>query len=287
MILELEVYAHTICQAIVSLVSVMGVAFYVNQLPNVGWENIWVQSVEAIVYAVSTFGFGSIVVEPNIHCQWVRYVGWLLTCPILLCQLSGLPKHKSFQGQSVRHTVILLLADQTMILSGVTAVFTSSPWKWVFFSVGVVSGFVCVYILFHTLRAAAQVYPHEVKYALLKMTAVYFAAWISFPIFFILGEEGLGLISLHTSLLLHTFADLVAKNLFGYMSYCFHWKCLPAYLHDEDDLGPIGESVTTFSQPVKQVTPPTSAATTPRRASRPYIQTVLPPMDPREQEQFC
>ena len=31
---------------------------------------------------------------------WVRYVSWLMTCPVLLCQISGLPEHGNFEGQA-------------------------------------------------------------------------------------------------------------------------------------------------------------------------------------------
>lgn len=48
---------------------------------------------------------------------------------------------------------------------------------------------------------------------------VFFGSWLLFPILFLMGPEGFGHLSPWGSIIAHTFADLLSKNLWGLLAH--------------------------------------------------------------------
>lgn len=48
---------------------------------------------------------------------------------------------------------------------------------------------------------------------------VFFGSWLLFPILFLMGPEGFGHLSVYGSIIAHTFADLLSKNLWGLLAH--------------------------------------------------------------------
>ena len=106
------------------------------------------------------FNMEPLKLENGNEVVWVRYVSWMMTCPVLLCQISGLPEHGEFEGQSVKKTVILMLANQAMILGGVSAAFfTEWYFKLPLVTVSFMAFGICLYIVGSTCFAAFMSYP--------------------------------------------------------------------------------------------------------------------------------
>ena len=51
-----------------------------------GWEPLWVIGVEGCNYFMQAVrpGTGDLVLVTGVNIPWLRYVGWLITCPVLL-----------------------------------------------------------------------------------------------------------------------------------------------------------------------------------------------------------
>ena len=54
-----------------------------------GWEPLWVIGVEGCNYFMQAVrpGTGDLVLVTGVNIPWLRYVGWLITCPVLLMHL--------------------------------------------------------------------------------------------------------------------------------------------------------------------------------------------------------
>ena len=66
------------------------------------------------------------------YVEWMRYAGWVLTCPVLLMTLVSMTTAEGTKAPTVR-LVPLLVANLTMILFGITAGLTNSGAKWLIF----------------------------------------------------------------------------------------------------------------------------------------------------------
>lgn len=53
---------------------------------------------------------------------------------------------------------------------------------------------------------------------------VFFGSWLLFPILFLMGPEGFGHLSVYGSIIAHTAADLLSKNVWGLLAHHLHNK---------------------------------------------------------------
>jgi bacteriorhodopsin len=53
---------------------------------------------------------------------------------------------------------------------------------------------------------------------------VFFGSWLLFPILFLLGPEGFGHLPPWVSIIAHTFADMLSKNLWGLLAHALRNK---------------------------------------------------------------
>lgn len=65
--------------------------------------------------------------------EWMRYAGWILTCPVLLMTLVSMTTEDGTKAPTVR-LVPLLVANLTMVLLGITAAANLPPVKWYIFT---------------------------------------------------------------------------------------------------------------------------------------------------------
>jgi bacteriorhodopsin len=55
------------------------------------------------------------------------------------------------------------------------------------------------------------------------LAVVFYGSWTTFPILWVLGGEGASTIGFRGSAIGHALADLVSKNLFGYLIWYLRW----------------------------------------------------------------
>jgi len=109
----------------------------------VKWEAMWVIFVECAAYGSSIVspdeGFVTFHLENGMHIEWLRYAGWILTCPVLLMTLVSMTTADGTKPPTVR-MVPLLVCNLTMVLFGVTSGSVLEPTKWYIFGIGVCFG---------------------------------------------------------------------------------------------------------------------------------------------------
>eukprot|EP00227_Mantoniella_beaufortii_P012566 CAMPEP_0197575022 /NCGR_PEP_ID=MMETSP1326-20131121/568_1 /TAXON_ID=1155430 /ORGANISM="Genus nov. species nov., Strain RCC2288" /LENGTH=417 /DNA_ID=CAMNT_0043137715 /DNA_START=248 /DNA_END=1498 /DNA_ORIENTATION=- len=147
---------------------------------------------------------------------WLRYGEWLLTCPVILIalsNLSGLKDDYNFR------TMKLLSSDQGTIVMGVTAAYSTGGVKAAFFTLGVFYGMTTFYTAFLVYAEAYENVPAGKCQKLVShMAWMFYLSWMLFPVMFLLGPEGAGHLDNDGSVIGHTFADLLSKNLWGIWS---------------------------------------------------------------------
>ena len=126
---------HTFGQALVLLTTAIQDAFFVyNYFRNLcDWEVIYVSSVQMFTYLVMLFAqdYAVKVVEKEQVFAWLRYAGWIMTCPVIaeiMCQII----YKNPSGKVVCRYIMTVLGFLTL---GVTSSVYASPFpKWTCFS---------------------------------------------------------------------------------------------------------------------------------------------------------
>ncbi len=105
------------------------VLFYGWRVNKVTWEPLWILFMECFSYgsavAVPDAPFRTLVLANGRELPWMRFMGWLLTCPVLLMGLISLGTLAG-KGSSVR-MVPILVANMVMILLGITAAGIDEP----------------------------------------------------------------------------------------------------------------------------------------------------------------
>ncbi|KXZ47652.1 hypothetical protein GPECTOR_34g811 [Gonium pectorale] len=204
-------------------VSVAILLFYAYEayIATCGWEEVYVCCVELTKVVLEYFHeFDSpamLYLGVGTRVQWLRYSEWLLTCPVILIHLSnltGLKEDYSFK------TMRLLVSDIGTIVFGATSAVCTGYLKWVFFAIGCVYGGFTFFTAGKVYREAYEAAPAGRCKWLVKVNAViFFSSWTMYPVLFVLGPEGTGVISLLESTTAHTFVDLMSKNIWGLVGH--------------------------------------------------------------------
>lgn len=190
-------------------------------------RRIYVAAVEPLTYLLGLLFADQTVVpigDDGLPFAWLRYGGWLCTCPVLLLNLTNLPKGRKYK--SPMNTLGALVLDQVMIVAGVSAIFYKGIAKAALFAIGLLAGAALFRIAFNTFQSASKSYPEHARTWLWGIAVVFFSSWCLFPILWLLGPEGSGVISVQDSLVMHAIADLVSKNTYSGMAWWLKWVVL-------------------------------------------------------------
>ena len=125
---------------------------------------------------------------------WARYADWVVTTPLLLVALWMTATTRTDKRPHVPTLVTLVAADVVMILSGLVGDLSEGPARFVFFGVGVVALGVVFWTVFGPLRQVSQHDP-EVASAYTKVATFLAVFWVGYPLTWILGPSGVGLLS--------------------------------------------------------------------------------------------
>merc|ERR1740139_675176 len=105
-----------------------------------GWEPLWVLGIEGIGYCLSILepSFGQLKLANGTSIAWLRYSGWMVTCPVLLMFLTAMTTYGG--NKPPVRLVPLLIANQVMIIAGITAAAYDGVAKWVMFMLSIGCG---------------------------------------------------------------------------------------------------------------------------------------------------
>ena len=78
--------------------------------------------------------------------------------------------------------------------------------------------------------------PDDLKPLVKYMTYIFYSSWVMFPILFVAGPEGFGHVSPAGSIIGHSIADLLSKNLWGIFDWWLDYQVkVRAMLEDDED----------------------------------------------------
>jgi len=180
---------------------------------------IFITAIAFVNYLMMALGFGLTTVTvagEEIPIYWARYTDWLFTTPLLLIDLGLLA------GANRNQIATLVGLDALMIGTGAVATLSTTGallgpvgdrliW-W-----GVSTGFLLVllYFLFGTLTEEANRLSEDAQSTFNILRNLIVVVWLVYPVWWILGTEGLGTIGLYSETAGFMVLDLVAKVGFG------------------------------------------------------------------------
>jgi bacteriorhodopsin len=182
----------------------------------VKWEAMWVIFVECAAYGSSIIspdeGFVTFHLENGMRIEWLRYAGWILTCPVLLMTLVSMTTAEGTKPPTVR-MVPLLVCNLTMVLFGVTSGSVLQPTKWYIFGIGVIFGGV---VFSNVIQCLSALYwdsqTDSIRLTSLMLAITFVVGWGIFPLNFVIGHSGLDLVSEQVYITNFVIGDLLSKN---------------------------------------------------------------------------
>lgn len=149
---------------------------------------------------------------PYTECRqvfWARYVDWAITTPLLLLDLCLLA------GVDGAHTLMAIVADVIMVLSGMFAAFgTTGTQRWGWYAIGVVSYiFVIWHVALHGSRTV-QAKGRGISRLFGSLALFTFLLWTAYPIVWGIAD-GAHKTSVDTEIIIYAVLDVLAKPFFG------------------------------------------------------------------------
>lgn len=177
---------------------------------------ISVTVIAATAYLIMAMGMGSITVNGE-EFLLVRYIDWLLTTPLIISLLGML-------ANADRGLIATLIGvDVYMIVAGVLGVIADTLFmSLVWWAIGVVAYLVFLYLMLGALSNAADEMPDDVSGIFKKLRNLTVVIWSVYPIVWILGGHGFGLLPVVAEDGGIVVLDVLSKVLFGYILLSSH-----------------------------------------------------------------
>ena len=175
---------------------------------------ILIAGIAAASYLSMFFGFGLTEVElingRVIDVYWARYADWLFTTPLLLLDLGLLA------GASNRDIGALITIDAFMIVTGLAATLMKVPTaRYAFWTISTIAMLFVLYYLVVVVGEAASSAGEGAESTFNTLRNLTVVLWTVYPIAWLIGTEGIGLVGLYSETLLFMVLDLSAKIGFG------------------------------------------------------------------------
>ncbi|MFB6304841.1 MAG: bacteriorhodopsin [Haloferacaceae archaeon] len=177
---------------------------------------IMITAIASASYLSMFFGFGLTEVEVagvgSLEIYWARYADWLFTTPLLLADLGLLA------NASRTEIGALILVDAFMIVTGLVGALTKVfMFRFVWWTVSTIAMIVVLYYLFSVLTKRARELDEATQSTFKVLRNLVLVLWSLYPIVWIVGTEGAGLVGLFTETLLFMVLDVTAKVGFGFI----------------------------------------------------------------------
>ena len=163
-----------------------------------------ITGIATIAYVAMGLGVGQLRVDGAVF-YLPRYVDWLLTTPLLVLYLAMLahPRRRVYG--------VLVGLEVVVIAAGVAAAFAPTPLDWVAYLLGVLAFGVILYYLVAVLPRQAALESHRPAAVFTKLRNLTVVLWSIYPIVWLLGPFGVGLLLVETEAMVVTYLDLLAK----------------------------------------------------------------------------
>ena len=194
--------------------------------------------IAATAYLAMAFGIGTLLKPDGAIVYLARYADWSVTTPILLSGLVLLAFHEHGRtGEVGGHLTAIIVLDVLMIATGlVSALAGPSPAKWIWYGWSCVAFLGVLYLLWGPLRALAQNRGAALGTAYNKNVAFLTVIWFLYPIVFLIGPEGMKIITDPASVWAILVMDVVAKVVYAFYAASNLDKALDQHSGERDRL---------------------------------------------------
>ncbi|TKX79255.1 rhodopsin [Halorubrum sp. SD626R] len=182
---------------------------------------IFITAIAFVNYLAMALGFGLTTVTlggEELPIYWARYTDWLFTTPLLLIDLGLLAGANRNQLASLVGLDVLMIGTGAIAtLSTSAAVLSAGGTRLVWW--GVSTGFLLVllYMLYGSLDEKASRLSGQAASTFSTLRTLIVVVWLVYPVWWLLGTEGLQIVSLNIETAGFMVLDLVAKVGFGFI----------------------------------------------------------------------
>jgi bacteriorhodopsin len=175
---------------------------------------ILIPGIATASYLSMLFGFGLTEVTLNtgttLDIYWARYADWLFTTPLLLLDLGLL-------AGADRNTIGALIGlDAFMIITGLVGALTKVfTFRFVWWTVSTIAFLFILYYLYGALSARMDEMSDDAQSTFKTLRTLVVVLWSVYPVLWLVGTEGLGLVGLFGETLGFMILDVTAKVGFG------------------------------------------------------------------------
>lgn len=166
----------------------------------------------AICYTAMALDVGSVMVNGQ-EVYAARYVQWVVGTPLIVAYLGWLA------GVGRTRLWTLVAVDVAAMLTTPVLVAVDPPLQWGVFAVGVALYLVLMYYLLGALGSAADDQPAPVRELFRKLRNLTVVVWTFYPVVWLVGPFGFGLVDPTAEVLLITYLDVIAKIVFGFIAF--------------------------------------------------------------------
>ncbi|MEF8907560.1 MAG: bacteriorhodopsin [Haloarculaceae archaeon] len=187
---------------------------------------IFIAAIAFVNYLSMLLGFGVAIIDVGGEATpiyWARYTDWFFTTPLLLLDLGLLA------GATRNELAALVGLDAAMIGTGALATLTGSKalldttllglsvgaQRLIWWGVSTAFLLVLLYFLFGTLTQKAQRLGGQARSTFTTLRNVVLVLWLIYPVWWIVGTEGLGVLGLGIETAGFMVLDVTAKIGFG------------------------------------------------------------------------
>jgi bacteriorhodopsin len=179
---------------------------------------IFIPAIAAVSYFSMAMGFGLTELsvpwqDAALEIYWARYADWLFTTPLLLLDLALI-------AGANRNTISTLVGlDVGMILTGLVGalVTTSQAMRLAWWGISCGFFLVLLYVLVSRLSTQAATQSGDVASLFGTLRNLIILLWTAYPIVWIVGTEGLGIVGLYPETAAFMVLDVTAKVGFGFI----------------------------------------------------------------------
>jgi bacteriorhodopsin len=185
---------------------------------------IFITAIAFVNYLAMALGFGLTTVTvggEELPIYWARYTDWLFTTPLLLVDLALLARASRNQLSGLVGLDVLMIATgavATLVGGGFTVFgLDDAARRLVWWGVSTGLLLVLLYFLFGTLSQQAQELSSAVGAKFAQLRNLIVVIWLVYPVWWLLGTEGVQVVGLGVETAGFMVLDLTAKVGFGFL----------------------------------------------------------------------
>jgi len=181
---------------------------------------IMIAAIAFVNYLSMALGFGVTSIEIAGEMRpiyWARYTDWLFTTPLLLYDLALLAGADREAIYSLVGLDVLMIGTGALATLSTGGVLTAGAERLLWWGISTAFLLVLLYFLFSKLTARASELSGDVQSTFSTLRNLILVLWLVYPVWWLIGTEGLGLIGIGIETAGFMVLDLTAKIGFGFI----------------------------------------------------------------------